>query len=247
MQLSSLGQLCSCAGCWLYKALQLNNQQRKWRVCSLPSLRAAQDPVPVVHLGEMEPSPLSSGLSWLVFHRQAPVGTRTGPPGLFAEHRRAVVGNQEGGSVGGPAGLLLLHQLQPLPRPWPPPPQLTAHTTHTASFHQSRLLGTDSRLWWCTKLPRNQPGQFPACIFGLALGSQMLRGDVGRVGGDLKEKISVFLRTDGRWFGWSRFSWVECYFPKNLLKNFRRPSVQVMRPFGQHCFIAPASRRETMY
>ena len=101
----------------------------------------------MVHLGEMEPSLLSSGLSWLIFHRQAPAGTRTGQPGLCAGHRFAVVGNQEGFSVGGPASFLLLPQLQPLPRPWPPPTQLTAHTTHTTSFYQSRLLGTDSGLW----------------------------------------------------------------------------------------------------
>lgn len=53
----------------------------------------------------------SSLLPWLIFHRQAPAGTRTGQPGLFAGHRFAVVGNQEGFPVGGPAGFVLLPQL----------------------------------------------------------------------------------------------------------------------------------------
>lgn len=60
-------------------------------VCSLPSPRAAQDPVSMVHLERWS---LLFSLPWIIFQTGSQAGTRTGQPGLFAGHRFAVVGNQ---------------------------------------------------------------------------------------------------------------------------------------------------------
>lgn len=86
-------------------------------------------------LGKIEPSPFylsPSGFSWLMFCRQDPPDTKTGAAWSFLKNW--ICYSRTSGRVlcRGPASFLLLLQLQPLPRPCPPPTQLTAYGTHTS-------------------------------------------------------------------------------------------------------------------